>query len=802
MTSTTTHHHSPASVSREQHNLVTEFAAECSRRNINPPPAVIQALQNTVSTGGIFELQDCMLGEHAVQALCHALSYCFGPLHQQQQQYYQEHDDDIDDEDSPMTELCLRQLSIRNAYIGDVGCVTILRFLIKNCVNSLEILELPGNSISESVGDIATAIGVLAKLKKLVLDWNKIGAMATATTTSSNANNNNKTGSDFATAPSTSRARNTSSNQINLSNNHDQQSPITTTAGATSSSSSSIIPSNAVHRLLNALSVHHEIEQISLQNNILGRASVEDICHLIVTSKTLEHLDISWNSLGENGGGRVAAAVNRSASDKLCTVEVQGNSFSRKDCELIERKIRVNRDAGAKAEAARQQEDDLRNSIEKLQREILDLRSQLTETKAKFGAQEMLLHASKEAEDSAKKEREKYEIMMKEAQDTLHTERMNFQRKLDEEHNRCSEAIEQASRRLREACEAADDVQTKARVHRAEMDAEVATCRDRKYAAEKEAATASASAIAAKDAMERIQAEHSVVSKNLTESRQRVAELELQMKVRDDEIERLRAAASAHSIDLESLKSQMRLTQESNEQLKLKVKDLEYNIEQSERKRSEELRAALLRSENEQKEEVAAAERRVRQAEQDKLHTEKTMVELKAQFENTRRQFEQNSAEASSHVEKMRGKCSELELEIEKIASKCSLLEIESGRNESRAKSSEEKSRLLQQELNQSLHQHKDRIEELARDFERKLSDKETEIQDRQRESRVHAEEIALLKAKNEALSAKMKQQQVDLEKRVVKSLRSAMHDVQHHNKRNNNNQSENHQTTTGNDSD
>ena len=156
------HQQVPTYYSPSKNILVSEFAAECSRRNITPPPAVVQALQSTATNGGIFELQDCMLGEHAVAALCHALSYCFGPLRQKtlEQHGLEEDEDEIE-------ELALRQLSLRNAYIGDQGCVAVLRFLIKNAVNTLEVLELPGNSLSESTAELATAAAVLIKLKKL-----------------------------------------------------------------------------------------------------------------------------------------------------------------------------------------------------------------------------------------------------------------------------------------------------------------------------------------------------------------------------------------------------------------------------------------------------------------------------------------------------------------------------------------------------------------------------------------------------------------------------------------------------------
>jgi hypothetical protein len=131
-----------------------------------------------------------------------------------------------------------------------------------------------------------------------------------------------------------------------------------------------------------------------------------------------------------------------------------------------------------------------------------------------------------------------------------------------------------------------------------------------------------------------------------------------------------------------------------------------------------------------------------------------------------------------AHGDKCRAQVTDAQLELEQLKSKLSLLEVESTRSESRATTAEERNRLLQKELHSSLDAHKQRIEELARDFERKLSEKETELQFRAGECRVLAEEAALLRAKNEALGAKMRQSQADLEKRVIKSLRSTMAEV------------------------
>ena len=142
---------------------------------------------------------------------------------------------------------------------------------------------------------------------------------------------------------------------------------------------------------------------------------------------------------------------------------------------------------------------------------------------------------------------------------------------------------------------------------------------------------------------------------------------------------------------------------ESTETLKQRVKDLENTLEQAEKRRSDELRSELLRVERRQWEDVSAAQRATRQAEQDKLATEKTMVELRAQFENTRRYFETSAADASSLTERMREKCASLELELELTMSKASLLDIEAGRSEGRARAAEERVRLLSAELQSSL---------------------------------------------------------------------------------------------------
>jgi hypothetical protein len=520
-------------------------------------------------------------------------------------------------------------------------------------------------------------------------------------------------------------------------------------------------------QLLSRIAAMPELTYAGLRNNMVGAPCTEAICRLLSDSRSLTHIELSWNALGAGQGPLLGNAL--SANNTLVSLSTSGNGFARLDVEAIEQRLRTNERSAWAVEQAHVVEASLRSELATALEINAAAGAKLDEAVAggdALAARVAVAQADADAmrrshsdalalcESSAKAR----ELAATAAEETAATARRN-----------AANAAEEATGRVVEACKMLDECRVAHAQAETSWQKQLSEHRDAAHIAAAAAVKMKAEHDAEASARSRLNEDAKAAAVRTCELEATIQELRTQVIIAEDTASRHNAATAAKDAELDDVRQKMSQLKAAEASHQAKLTAAAADHEAAIRDLGRAAHAVEQQHARERDDHEGELRRATRQLEDAHHKAEHDCGALTAELDAARKKLTEAAAATDEQHRAHEGRCTALQLEARRLNDTVATAVASAQRADIGREKADQRAAGLSDELNREARRHADVVQQLSDDLASRNEADASALE------RCATLEASLASAEKHASHAEKrhKQQQATLEKRLVAAMKA-----------------------------